>query len=340
MSVLRGFLRLFQGKLGWAIRLGFTVGLFVFLLTHIDINQLFQDIQNITVAWLLVAILVKALGMFSSILRWDLLLKGQGIQVPLRHLMGTFLVGRFFGTFLPSTLGLDAYRAYDIARHTKAMVDSVTVILVEKVIGFFALSLLIVVTVPAGIDMLPTAALVSIFIIFCVPVTIAFVLLVKPGIVVRFLDLNFPGKAKVEGRLRQVVHAATIYEHQRWLLARAVFLGLMVHFCTTLMYYFTALAVGAPVQFTDILFVGPLMIAATVGVPTIGGEGARELTFVGLLGRIGVPESQAFLLANLGFWCGLILSLPGGLIYALRPDTYRPDIQRVEPAKTPAGEEA
>ncbi|MBU1880051.1 MAG: flippase-like domain-containing protein, partial [Chloroflexi bacterium] len=253
----------------------------------------------------------------------------------MRHLVGTFLVGRFFGTFLPSTLGLDAYRAYDIARHAHATIDSVTVILVEKIIGFFALSLLIVVTVPAGMSILPIEALVPIFIIFCVPVTVAFVLLIKPGVIVWFLNLNLPGTSKFEGKLKQIARAVSAYERQKRLLAVAVFFGILVHLFTTLVYYFTALSVNAPVQLADILFVGPLMIAATVGLPTIGGEGARELTFVGLLGRIGVPESQAFLLGHLGFWCGLILSLPGGLIYALRPDTYRPDIQRVEPGAKP-----
>jgi len=330
LSILRAFLRLFQGKLGWVIRIGFTVVLLGFLLTRIDLNQLVQDIQQMNPAWFLVALVLQAAAILSSILRWNVLLIGQGIRVPMRHLVGTFLVGRFFGTFLPSTLGLDAYRAYDIARHAHAAIDSVTVILVEKIIGFFALSLLIVVTAPAGVNMLPGPMLLFIFLAFCVPTTLAFVLLIKPGVIVWFLNLDLPGTKKFEGKLKQIARAVSAYERQKRLLAVAVFFGILVHLFTTLVYYFTALSVNAPVELTNILFVGPLMIAATVGLPTIGGEGARELTFVGLLGRIGVPESQAFLLGHLGFWCGLILSLPGGLIYALRPDTYHPDIRKDE----------
>jgi len=328
LRIRRAFLRLFQGRLGWVIRIGLTAGLLAFLLTRIDPNQLVRDIQQMSLAWFLVALTFQAAAIFCSILRWNVLLIGQGLRVPLSHLIGTFLVGRFFGTFLPSTLGLDAYRAYDIARHAHATIDSVTVILVEKIIGFFALSLLIVVTVPAGLGILPLEALVPIFLIFCVPVTVAFVLLIQPGVIVWLLNRHFPGTSKIEGRLQQIARAVSAYQRQKRLLAVAVFLGLLVHLFTTLVYYFTALAVNAPAQLADILFAGPLMIAATVGLPTVGGEGARELTFVGLLGRIGVPESQAFLLGHLGFWCGLSLSLPGGLIYALRPDTYRPAIRK------------
>jgi hypothetical protein len=250
----------------------------------------------------------------------------------------TFLIGRFFGTFLPSTIGLDAYRAYDIAVRAKEATKSVAVIVVEKIIGFFALSTLVLVTLPAGINFLPTEALVFIFLAFCVPVTVCFALLLEPGLVLRLLDLPFPLKGRIEGKLRQAATAVTIYRSQKRLLFMAVFFGLLVHLGTTLMYYCTARAIDAPVSLANILFAGPLMIVATVGLPSIGGEGVRELTLVGLLSRIGVPESSAFVLGNLGFWVGLALSLIGGIFYMLRPASYRPDIQllkemRVQPVE-------
>jgi hypothetical protein len=82
----------------------------------------------------------------------------------------------------------------------------------------------------------------------------------------------------------------------------------------------------------DILFAGPLMIVATVGLPSIAGEGVRELTLIGLLARVGVPEASAFLLGHLGFWVGITLSLIGGVIYLVRPASYRPDIRSLHPS--------
>jgi hypothetical protein len=109
---------------------------------------------------------------------------------------------------------------------------------------------------------------------------------------------------------------------------RAVLLGLVVHATTVLVYYFCALAVGAPVSLSNMMFVGPWIILATVGLPTLGGEGARELTAVGMLARIGVSESQAFLVGNLGFWAGEFLpAVLGGLILAFRPAHYMPQIR-------------
>lgn len=329
-------MRVLKGKLGWLLRIAFTIGLFVVMFAFfVDLDELLQDVQQVALAWLLVATAVKAVGVLASILRWDQLLRGQGYRAPLGYLAGSFLVGRFIGVFLPSTIGLDGYRAYDMARQAKDAVGSVAVILVEKITGFFTLSLLVLATLPAGLRFLPLQILVVVSAIFCVPVIVSFFLLLRPGLVEWVLDkllgLRFPGKAKVEGLLRRSVAAVTVYQDQRGVLLRAVLLGIVVHGSTALMYYFCALAVGVDAGLADMLFVGPWIILATVGLPTVGGEGAREFTALGLLSRIGVPESAAWLVGHLGFWAAeFVPAVLGGLILALRPSQYHPDIRRAE----------
>jgi hypothetical protein len=79
------------------------------------------------------------------------------------------------------------------------------------------------------------------------------------------------------------------------------------------------------------------MITATVISPVIAGAGAREFTFIGLLTRIGVPDSTAFLIGNLGFWVAeFIPLLIGGLILLIRPANYRVSIHHIPPEGWPA----
>ncbi len=207
------------------------------------------------------------------------------------------------------------------------------VIGVEKITGFFTLSLLVLFTLPAGLSFLPAQALVAIFLIFCVPVALSFFLLLKPGIIERamskLLAARFPGKAKLEGVLRRSVEAVTVYQDHRDVLFKAVLLGFVVHASTVLMYYCCALAVGVDASLVNMLFVGPWIILATVGIPTIAGEGAREFTALSLLRRIGVNASAAWLVGHLGFWAAeFVPAVIGGIILALRPAQYRPDIER------------
>jgi uncharacterized protein (TIRG00374 family) len=323
--------------LSWVLRFAITIGLFVLLFTRfVDARQVLAKLENLSLGWILAALAVQGCAISASVLRWNILLRGQGISVPRGHLLSTFLIGRFFGTFLPSTIGLDAYRTYDIARRTRATTESLAIIVVEKIIGFFALSTLVLVTLPVGLGFLPRQAVLLIFGAFCVPVTLSFALLLEPRLILRLLDLPFPFKSKIEGKLRHAANAVTIYRSQKRSLMLAVVCGILVHLCTTLLYYCTARAIGASVRLLDILFVGPLMIVATVGLPSIGGVGVREFTMVGLLARIGVPESSAFTLGHLGFWVGLAWSLVGGVLYLVRPASYQPVIHLARQGQAPA----
>ena len=51
------------------------------------------------------------------------------------HIAGSFLIGRFLGTFLPSTVGLDSYKLYDAAKFSGHVVPTAAATAVEKVMG-------------------------------------------------------------------------------------------------------------------------------------------------------------------------------------------------------------
>ena len=60
-------------------------------------------------------------GLFLSACRWRLLLNAQGIDASLRALSSSYMVGFFFNTFLPTTVGGDITRAYDVSRRGHLM---------------------------------------------------------------------------------------------------------------------------------------------------------------------------------------------------------------------------
>ncbi len=328
---LRG---LFHGKAGWILRIVVTVALFALLFRLIDVEEMVGYLRQVLIGWLVVAALVKFVGILAAIVRWDLLLRAQGIRVPFWHLVGSFMVGRFIGMFLPSTIGLDTYRAYDIAHYAREAIASVAVIVVEKVTGFFALSLLVLVTLPAGRRFVPDAVLLTVGGVFVLPVVLAFLLLLRPRLFEWVLRWDFPFKSRIEGKLREAVAAISAYRDQQGYLWVAVLLAFVVHAATAWMYYCSARAVQVNASMGEMLFVGPLIIVATVVGPVVAGLAAREFTAKALLEQIGVPGEAAVLVGHLGFWTAEALpALVGGLVLALRPDSYRPAIEK---ARRPA----
>jgi len=284
---------------------------------------------------------IKFVGILASMQRWILMLRGQGIELPFRHVFGSFLIGRFIGTFLPSTLGLDGYTLYDAARFSGRNVETTAAKFLEKIIGPIGIFLSFLFALPFGMNLLyahpeifptrdaaNTAALAGAAV--CIAVVGALLaVLWFPGIVQAVIvALPLPGKARLTSIVERVANAAGAYRNQKLLLLQALALSFVVHFTTAAMYYFTALAIGAagaafwPVGST-------VQILATVLSPfTIAGEGIRELAQLLVLQHM-IGPAAAVTSAALGFWAAEALTLLGGVFWWIRSADYKPAWCRV-----------
>ncbi|HSJ95536.1 MAG TPA: lysylphosphatidylglycerol synthase transmembrane domain-containing protein, partial [Myxococcota bacterium] len=308
--------------------------------THVSAGRLILaqlDFIDAGTFWTFVGLAagIKFVGILASMFRWQTLLRGQRIELPFRHIFGSFLIGRFIGTFLPSTAGLDGYKLYDAARFSGKTVEVTATTAIEKVIGVFGIFLSFLVALPFGIRIFgengPLVAAVT------VPLSLALigallVVLWWPGLVQWGLEhLPIPGKARLGSVVLRISRAAAAYRDKKLLVLLALGLSFVVHFTTAAMYYFTALAIGAQTaEFWPIVFGSSIQIFATVMSPfTIAGEGIREAAqYVLLHKEIGAAES--IVSAALGFWAAEALTLLGGLFWWLRPADYTPAYSRVD----------
>jgi len=326
-----------------AAKVVLTVGAFYLLLTHqvrIDDGRHVSALRAIAdylpqidaaVFWRFVALAAatKFVGILCSMYRWQLLLEGQGIRFPFGHIFGTFLIGRFLGTFLPSTVGLDGYKLYDAARFSGRAAAATAATAVEKVLGVIGMLLTFLVAFPLGYEILGGhAALVA---AATVPVALAaigafFLLAFRPALVQALItNVPFPGRARLRGFLTRASDAAAAYRDQKLVLVNAAAQSFLVHFCTAAMYFFTALAIGAAgARFWEVTFASTIQIFATVMSPfTIAGEGVREIVQTLLLAKkIGTTES--IISAALGFWAAEALTLGGAWFWWRRGPSYRP----------------
>ena len=292
-----------------------------------------ETLQNIdaTTFWIFCGLAagVKFVGILASMYRWTVLLRGQNIELPFRHIFGSFLIGRFIGTFLPSTAGLDGYKLYDAARFSGRTVEVTAATALEKVIGVSGIFITFLVSAPFGIQIFGDNA--GVVAMTAIPISIGIisglmVLLFFPGFVQWLLThVPIPGKARLEGLVLRISNAAAAYRDKKGLIVQAFCLSFIVHFTTAAMYFFTALAIGAAAaEFWPVVFGSSIQILATVISPfTIAGEGIREAAQYLLLSNL-IGPANAIVSAALGFWAAEALTLAGGVFWWIRPDHYRP----------------
>ena len=320
-----------------------TIGAFYLLLNHtIDSDEgekvrildvIVEGIEQLTWSqvafWAGLATVSKAFGILASMRRWQRLLQGQGIHFEFRHIAGSFLIGRFLGTFLPSTVGLDGYKLYDAAKFSENSTGSLAATVVEKVLGLSGIFLTFLVMFPFGYEVLGEH--VQIVGGLTIPLAIGvcggvLVALLKPGWVELIANVFKIGSwPKVGGLLTKVLDAAQKYRGQSSLVVEAFVLSFVVHFATAAMYWFTAIGVGAlSADFGMVVFASSIQIFATVISPfTIAGEGVREAVQALLLAK-HIGASASILSAALGFWAAEAMTLAGGVIWWVRPKDYAP----------------
>ncbi len=287
--------------------------------------------------WFALSFLMQVGAIVFSILRWNVLLIGQNLRVPFSHIVKTFLVGRFLGTFTPTGIGLEAYKAYDIARYTGRAEASVSVVLIEKMIGtFFSLSLLVLITLPFFIGSLDIRFLYVFGAFFSVLLLVALVLLFRPGLFRTFLHFNFPFKEKIYKPLSNTIDAFTVYSENKGSLIGAILLGLVVYLFWFLTYYANSLALGAGLALTDILKVGPMTQIATMIPLSIAGIGLREGAFLGLLDSLGVvrgapaaARTAMMLSATMVYFISISVNVFGAVIFLTRRTDYREQMQEM-----------
>jgi len=322
------------------------------------IVQYIDQVDGQTFAfYAIVAGLVKFVGVISSAFAWHLLLVGQGIRYPFwSKIMTSFLIGRFIGTFLPSTMGLDGYTLYEAGKYSNQWTRAVTAKTLEKFVGVTGLFMGMLLTLPFGYSVLvdvttaanmPERAPLLAGLIAAIAGT--FVLVVVVGLVwppiiriimwvIRKLSTFVLGigplkkiSARVLGMLGQFDQAITSYHGKVGLLMMVLLSKFVTHFTTAMVYYFTALAIGVTTaEFWPIVFGSTIQILGTLFSPTIAGEGAREAFQSLLLSNQLGGAAQAVLSAALGFIAAEAATLWGGAFMWTRKPGWRPGFALVD----------
>lgn len=275
--------------------------------TREGLSGLGPRILELNPLFLLLALALPWVALSSGVLRWKTLLRLEGINLPFRWLLRSFLRGRFVGAFTPSTTGLDLYRLVDVAKdHSKAA--SGRVILVEKLYGIVALSMVTLMLLPLGVArFFGTTGLLMAAALGAVSVVGLFVL-ERPALL-RRLPLS---KAQ---KLADALGASRPSLRER---AALMSLGVVSHLGTALVFVGTGLALGVEATPLELAIVGNAIVLATLLPVSVGGFGVREATAVALLSTVGVSTSDALLVGILGYLVAQPPAIIGGALLAAK----------------------
>lgn len=289
--------------------------LLVFLLTQVDLREVLRAMSSVTWVGVWLALALFIAGVVIRSYRWQILLRGLDIAVPLRTLTSLYFVGSFFNTVLPTGFGGDVVKSAELAHTSGRSGEAVGTVVMDRFLGIVALLAMGIVTLLVAGDWVDRRITQVIAFMFAASLA-AFWLLRQRWLLRRLSRL-------VPDRLRSPIlsFSQSLYRglqgYSGRTLAQAFAVSIVFNVTWVAVNVVLGWSLGIQATVPQYLVFVPL-VSLSLLVPSVGGLGVRELTYVGLFALIGVPEEQAFALGILIYAVTFVTGLIGGLIYLVQ----------------------
>ncbi len=258
-----------------------------YVFRKIDVSDLVSTVARANPFWLFVAFVMFALSKLVSAYRLNTYFHQIGIPLADRYNIRLYLLGMYYNLFLPGGIGGDGYKVYLLNKSYPVSAKKIFwAVLLDRVIGVLALFCM--------------AVLLSLFIPYPQQYKYAVSLLIPVSILVAYVVYG-----KFFGYFQKIFFKTNI---------QSFWVQLLQLLCAI----FILLALHVEAHFVEYLFVFLISSIVAVFPITIGGLGAREVTFLFGAQYLMLEESSAIALSTLFYIITALLSLTG-IYYSIRP---------------------
>jgi len=273
--------------------------------------------------FLLLAVASFFVCLMGVVVRWQLVLRAQGLELPWKKTCAIAFIGHFFNSFMFGATGGDVVKAYYVARETGHLkTEAVSTVFIDRIVGLLGLLILAGVTMAVRFRFFMEDAKTKYALLFIGAILAGAV----GGIVFMFvgpwLGRLVPGAVRLlDTRPGQVFRRAyrsfyVVITHAR-VLPIGLAISMLNHALMVVMMWALGEALLVDRPFIDYLSLGPTINAIGAVPITPGGLGLRESAMVIFLGVVGVPATKALPLSLMLYASILLWSLVGGVVFLL-----------------------
>lgn len=305
-------------RAAWTIGRGLlTIAIIAYVLRGFDVEAARIALRRFSLFAIQGTLLLIAIDRGIMFWRWMILIRKVS-TAPTRDLARIFFVSSFLGSFLPSGIGGDAARAFQVGRQTGQVGVAIASVVVDRWMGLLAVGL----SGCAGV-LVSLAAVPDELRELTVVLTL---LLIIGGVATLYADrivdrvLPAPGNG---GWLTHAVRRLSFslaqyrqFPRDLWFVGA---LSMVVQAIRITLAWTIGTGLGITLPFSYYWLFMPLNILIILLPLSLGGFGLPQGAMVWTLGPLGVAPTEAFLLSLLFVLAGVIGNLPGAWLYALGP---------------------
>jgi uncharacterized membrane protein YbhN (UPF0104 family) len=292
-------------------RIVLSLGLLALVLRQVGWRQVWDALRQAHTPYLALALGLSLAGIVVRAYRWQILLQALDLHPSLTRLTALYFVGTFFNNFLPTGVGGDVVRVYELAQDSKRPDAAIGTVLLDRASGLlvlFLIALLALIFSHRLVSPQIAAAIVLLFIAGWGGSAFA----LQRGWLQRLGLWRWVEKVDL---LRGAYEAVTACGARAIAAAMAVSVGLNVLLMG--MNVMIARSLGIELSLWYFLMFVPLISFLLVLPVSLSGLGVREGGYVYLFGLAGVPAHLALSLSLIVYaFLNVIPGVLGAVVYA------------------------
>lgn len=299
------------------IQLVVTIVLIILLLRLINIPDMLSLLKNVNPFYFTFLLALITCDRIFMAYKWYLLLRAKDMSISLFSTIRAYYTATLIGFFLPTTVGGDAVRVFQIYREKKRGADVLSSVVLERMLGLIASAILAPVTALFLISFFKlnvwsflVIAGVSLFLLTTI------ILISFNNIIVQKIDKNERlSKNFIFNKLKKLYLSYAEYKNYKGLLCLFLVLSIVEQLAPVIGNYLASCALNLSVPFIYFLLITPLVQLISRIPITFEGLGITEGLLVYFFTLLGLSKTGAFTIGLIGHIAIILATLPALFFY-------------------------
>ncbi len=304
--------------LSTGLKLTVSIALLVYCFSRVGWASLWTEIAGAHAGWAAAYVGVSFLATLVSALKWHVLAIARGMTATRSKLTLLYMVGYFFNNILPTSIGGDVVRAYELGKPDGKQAEAMASVFMERLTGLTALIIFALITVIIDPRFLGDIKLTLAILFVCVGY-LSIVILVFQRSALRLLQerITFSPVQRLLGKIQKLQEAILLYQHEQQALWISMVYSVIFYVISVWIVYAGCLTFGFAPHLGELFLVVPIMHILFMIPISLGGIGLQEWAYTVVLGMLGVPSAIGLSVALLYRTRTIVFGLIGGALYPL-----------------------
>lgn len=301
------------------LKIVFSLSILAYIIYLVDFKEVLRIFRSGNLTVFIIVFLLFLFDQWLGAYSWQILLKEKGILISLKDLSIIVFESTFFGFFLPSSMGPDIIRAYNLSKKTSNLAEAISSLLVLRAVTLLSLYSLAFFSLIFYYDKIGDKRF-----IYTIGGSLVILGIAGIGIFLRpfrnmvsrfFLYLK---AEKVKEKVEKLYSSLIDYSKSRKALVLSFSIMLFSQILRALLAFLIGNSLDITVPVISYLLYLPL-VSIIIKIPiSIGGLGLGEGSLIYFFMKAGMSYNEAFTITIMLTFVNIGIAIAGGIIYGIR----------------------